>query len=74
MMASTKAIRFLERLEIPEGPLAGRRVKLAPFQRQFVKGALAPGINVAVKSIGRPMRISRASTDKSTGRLPDSGR
>lgn len=53
MTASAKAIRFLEKLEIPEGPLAGRRLKLAPFQKQFVRGALAPRINVAAKSIGR---------------------
>ena len=53
MKASTKAIRFLESLSIPEGPKAGQSVKLAPFQKQFVKGALADGINVACLSIGR---------------------
>lgn len=53
MKASTKAIRFLECLSIPEGPKAGEKVKLAPFQKQFVKGALADDINVAVLSIGR---------------------
>ncbi len=53
MLTSTKAIRFLESLHIPEGPKAGQPVKLAPFQRQFVKGALADGVNVAVLSIGR---------------------
>ena len=53
MKASTKAIRFLESLSIPEGPKAGQPVKLAPFQKKFVRGALADGINVAVLSIGR---------------------
>jgi phage terminase large subunit-like protein len=53
MKASTKAIRFLETLAIPEGPKAGELIKLAPFQKQFVKGALADGVNVAVLSIGR---------------------
>ncbi|MGO4834128.1 terminase large subunit, partial [Rhizobiaceae sp. 2RAB30] len=53
MKASTAAIRFLESLEIPEGPSAGRPVKLAPFQKQFVKGALAPDTNIAALSIGR---------------------
>ncbi len=53
MKASTKAIRFLESLSIPEGPKAGQAVKLAPFQKQFVKGALADGVNVACLSIGR---------------------
>ncbi len=53
MKDSTKAIRFLETLSVPEGPKAGERLKLAPFQKQFVKGALAEDVNVAVLSIGR---------------------
>src|SRR6056297_3210221 len=53
MKASTNAIRFLERLKIPEGPKAGQAVKLAPFQKQFVSGALSDGVNVACLSIGR---------------------
>lgn len=53
MLPSTKAVRFLERLEIPEGPLAGRALRLAPFQKNFVKGALADGVSVAALSIGR---------------------
>ena len=53
MKSSTKAIRFLESLKIPEGPKAGERVKLAGFQKRFVRGALADGVNVAVLSIGR---------------------
>jgi phage terminase large subunit-like protein len=53
MLNATKAIRFLERLDVPEGPQAGRKLKLAPFQRQFVRGALGSTINVAALSIGR---------------------
>ena len=53
MTPATAAIRFMESLTIPEGPKAGQPVKLAPFQRQFVRGALADGVNVAVLSIGR---------------------
>lgn len=53
MKASTKAIRFLESLKIPEGPKAGEPIKLATFQKQFVKGALADDVNVACLSIGR---------------------
>ncbi|OWV49688.1 hypothetical protein CDZ96_04745 [Mameliella alba] len=45
--------RFLESLSIPEGPKAGQAVKLAPFQKRFVKGALADGVNVACLRIGR---------------------
>lgn len=53
MKTSSKAIRFLEGLAVPEGQRAGQLIKLAPFQKQFVRGALAGGINVAVLSIGR---------------------
>jgi hypothetical protein len=37
MKASTKAIRFLETLAIPEGPKAGQLIKLAPFQKSLSK-------------------------------------
>lgn len=53
MKPATKATQFLQSLRIPEGPNAGDPVKLAPFQRQFVKGALDEAVNVAVLSIGR---------------------
>ncbi len=53
MMHTTKAIRFLESLKIPEGPKAGQPILLVPFERQFVKGALAPETQVAALSIGR---------------------
>jgi hypothetical protein len=39
MKAPTKAIRFLETLKIPEGPKAVQLIKLARFQKKFVKGA-----------------------------------
>jgi hypothetical protein len=51
--ATIKAIQFPEMLTIPEGPKAAQPVKLAPFQKQFVKVALADGVNAAVVSIGR---------------------
>ena len=44
---------FLESLRVPEGPNAGKLIKLAPFQRSFVEGSLADGITAAVLSIGR---------------------
>ncbi len=47
------AVKFLESLKIPEGPNAGDMVRLAPFQKQFVAGAMADGIAAAVLSIGR---------------------
>ena len=48
-----KAIRFLETLRIPEGPKAGEQLRLAPFQKQFIEGALAAQIDVGVLSVGR---------------------
>lgn len=67
--ASTKAIRFLETLHIPEGPLAGRPLKLAGFQKQFVRGALADGISIAALSIGRGNAKTALSAGLALGSL-----
>ena len=48
-----RAIAFLETLKIPEGKMAGQVVRLAEFQKRFVRGALAEGVMVACLSIGR---------------------
>lgn len=48
-----RAMHFMQGLSVPEGPNAGQLVKLAPFQRQFIEGALAPDISAAILSIGR---------------------
>lgn len=47
------AIAFLETLTIPEGPKAGEPLRLAEYQRKFVRGAMAEGVMVALLSIGR---------------------
>ncbi len=52
-MPAAIAIDFLQTLKIPEGKLAGQPLVLAEFQKQFVRGALADGVMVAVLSIGR---------------------
>ncbi|MGR3515375.1 MAG: terminase TerL endonuclease subunit [Paracoccaceae bacterium] len=69
MKTATLAIRFLERLKVPEGPLAGNLIKLAPFQKRFVKGALEPGINVAVLSVGRGAAKTAISAGLGVGAL-----
>lgn len=46
-------IRFVQSLRIPEGPLAGKKIKLAEFQKAFIRGALADGISIAALSVGR---------------------
>ncbi|MBL3553861.1 terminase [Rhodovulum sulfidophilum] len=48
-----RAMQFMHSLLIPEGPNAGKPVSLAPFQRQFIEGAMAPETAAAVLSIGR---------------------
>lgn len=48
-----RALAFLGLLHVPEGRTAGKRLKLAEFQRQFVRGSMAPGVMVGVLSIGR---------------------
>lgn len=51
--AAETAISYLETLKIPEGPKAGEPLRLAEFQRSFVRGALDPANMVACLSIGR---------------------
>lgn len=53
MTPASRAIEFLQTLRIPEGPKSGNLVKLAPFQRRFVRGALKRATSVGVLSIGR---------------------
>lgn len=47
------ALRFLPQLVVPRGRLAGRPLRLAEYQRDFVRGALAKDTAVACLSIGR---------------------
>jgi phage terminase large subunit-like protein len=67
--AAERAAAFLETLRVPEGPAAGQPVRLAPFQRQFVRGALADGIAAAVLSIGRGNGKSALSAGIALGAL-----
>lgn len=69
MTPATKATQFLQSLRIPEGPSAGNPLKLAPFQKQFVKGALAEDINIAVLSIGRGNAKTALSSGIALGAL-----
>jgi len=53
MTASKDTIDFLSSLKVPEGPRAGKPIKLAKFQKQFIRGALRKKTAVAVLSVGR---------------------
>ena len=48
-----RAMQFMHGLRIPEGPNAGKPVSLAPFQTQFIEGAMAQDTANAILSIGR---------------------
>ncbi len=48
-----RAMQFMQRLQVPEGPNAGKPISLAPFQRRFIEGAMADDVTTAVLSIGR---------------------
>lgn len=66
---AAKAIRFLQTLLIPEGPKAGKPLRLAGFQKQFVRGALDTGNMVAVLSIGRGNAKTALSAGLALGAL-----
>lgn len=53
MAPAERAMHFMHGLSVPEGKNAGKPVVLAPFQRQFIKGALAADTSTAILSIGR---------------------
>lgn len=64
-----RAIQFLGLLCVPEGKKAGKPLKLADFQRKFVKGALAKKVMVGVLSIGRGNAKTALSAGLALGEL-----
>lgn len=66
---SRQAIDFINRLKVPEGPKAGHYIKLAPFQRSFIKGALQGSVMIGVLSIGRGNGKSALSGGLGLGEL-----
>ena len=44
---------WLERLTISQGPRAGERFELLPWQRRYLRGALAPGVSRSAVTCGR---------------------
>lgn len=63
------ALRFLSSLTVPEGRLAGKRLKLATFQKDFVRGAFAKETAVALLSIGRGNAKTSLSVGLALGHL-----
>ena len=64
-----QALDFLQGLRIPEGPNAGKPLHLAPFQRSFIFGAMAPEVTAAILSIGRGNGKSALSAGLAVGAL-----
>lgn len=66
---ASAALRFLPRLIVPEGRTAGKRLKLAGYQKQFIRGAFARGVNTAILSIGRGNAKTALSAGVALGHL-----
>lgn len=66
---AVRARQFLGLLRIPEGKNAGKPLKLADFQKKFVKGALARTVMVGVLSIGRGNAKTALSAGLALGEL-----
>jgi len=48
-----EVIAFLESLRVPTGKLAGAPLRLAGFQKTFIRGAFTTGIEIGVLSVAR---------------------
>ncbi|WP_417429526.1 terminase large subunit domain-containing protein [Kiloniella sp.] len=64
-----EALRFLPRLIIPEGRLAGKPLKLATYQKGFIRGAFAKGVETGCLSIGRGNAKTALSAGVALGHL-----
>ena len=53
MTEAGRIIDAVQGLVVPQGPMAGEPVTLAGFQRQFIEGAFAEGVNIGCLSVGR---------------------
>lgn len=66
---ASAAIRFLGELTVPEGRTAGKRLRLAGYQKDFVRGAFAKDTAAAVLSIGRGNAKTALSAGLALGHL-----
>jgi phage terminase large subunit-like protein len=67
--AAKRAMIFAEGLTIPEGPRAGKPIKLAPYQKDFIRGALRQDTQTAVLSVARGNGKSAISATLALGAL-----
>lgn len=66
---ATLVKRFCRSLTVPTGRLAGKPVRLAPYQSRFIDGAFADAVNVGVLSVGRGNGKSAISAMLCVGEL-----
>jgi len=52
-VTARKATRFIQSLRVPTGALAGKKLRLAPYQKQFLRGFLTKGVSIGVLSVAR---------------------
>lgn len=69
MKRATLVKRFCKSRTVPTGRLAGKAIKLAPYQDRFIDGAFTDGINVGVLSVGRGHGKSALSAILCAGEL-----
>jgi len=69
MARAKDATDFIRLLKVPEGPKAGQPIKLAPFQRQFIRGALKAKNKIGVLSVARGNGKSAISGGLALGHL-----
>lgn len=53
MIEAGRIIDAVQGLTVAQGPMAGEALRLGTFQRNFIEGAFASGINIAALSVGR---------------------
>jgi len=66
---SKKAIDFIQSLSVPEGPRAGHSIKLAKFQKDFIRGSLKRDVLVGVLSVARGNGKSTLTAGLALGEL-----
>ena len=53
LTSPSETVRYLGKLTVTQGRRAGDRLRVLPWQRRFIVGAFAPGIQSAALSVGR---------------------
>ncbi|MEX0642126.1 MAG: terminase large subunit, partial [Pirellulales bacterium] len=69
MTTASKVIEFATSLKVSEGPKAGKPIKMAPFQKQYIRGAYGKGTLIACLSMARGNGKSMLSSVIALGEL-----